>query len=143
MSLEENKAIMRSLVEAINTNNEALFLELLAPNVVDHYAPPGLPPGREGWNINRKIIRSAFPDGYWTEEALIAEGNLISGRFTLRGTHLGEFFGIPATGKQIVVANIHILRILDGKIVEHWGNGDDLGMLQQLGVVPMPQASEL
>lgn len=135
MSTETTKAITRRLVDAINTDNEAAFLDVLAPDVVDHYAPPGLPPGREGWNMNRKMFRTAFPDGHWHEEDLFAEGDRVVGRYILRGTHQGEFFGIPATGKAISVSNIHIMRIADGKIVEHWGHGDDMGMMQQLGAM--------
>jgi predicted ester cyclase len=122
--------------EGINGSNEAVFLDLLIPDVVDHYAPPGLPPGREGWNLNRKILRTAFPDGRWSEEDMIAEGNLIVGRYVFRGTHQSEFFGIPATGRQVTVPTIHVCRVENGKIIEHWGNGDDLGMLQQLGAIP-------
>lgn len=140
---EQNKAIARQLVAAINNSDEAAFLALLTPDVIDHYALPGLPPGREGWNLNRKILRAAFPDGCWHEEDLLAEGDRVVGRFTLRGTHLGEFMGIPPTGKPITVSNIHILRLVDGKIVEHWGHGDDMGMMQQLGALSMPEASGL
>ena len=77
MSTETNKAITRQLVDAINTDNEAAFLEVLVPDVVDHYSLPGLPPGREGWNMNRKILRAAFPDCYWQEEDLFAEGDRV------------------------------------------------------------------
>lgn len=137
MTTEANKTIARRFVEqGINQANEDVFLALLDPDVVDHYAPPGLPPGREGWNMNRKQFRSAFPDGRWEEQALVAEGDLVVGRYVMRGTHQGEFFGIAPTGKQVVVSNIHILRITRGTIVEHWGHGDDLGMLQQLGAAP-------
>ena len=135
MAAETNKTIVRQLVNALNTGNEAAFLELLAPDVVDHYAPPGLPPGREGWNMNRQLFRTAFPDGHWDEEALVAESDLVVGRYILRGTHQGEFFGVPATGKAISVSNIHIMRMADGKIVEHWGHGDDMGLMRQLGAM--------
>ena len=135
MSTETNKAITRRLLEAINTDNEAAFLAVLAPDVVDHYAPPGLPPGREGWNMNRKMFRTAFPDGHWHEEDLFAEGDRVVRRYILRGTHQGEFFGIPATGKAISVSNMHIMRLIDGKIVERWGHGDDMGMMRQLGAM--------
>lgn len=135
MSTETNKTIVRQFVDAINTGNEAAFLDLLAPAVVDHYAPAGLPPGSEGWNMNRKMFRTAFPDGHWDEEALVAEGDLVVGRYILRGTHQGEFFGIPATGKAISVSNIHIMRLADGQIVEHWGHGDDMGLMRQLGAM--------
>ncbi len=134
MSIETNKAIARRLVDAINTDNEAAFLDVLVPDVVDHYSLPGLPPGREGWNMNRKILRAAFPDAHWHEEDLVAEGDRVVGRYTLRGTHHGDFLGIPPSGNAITVSNIHIMRIVDGKIVEHWGHGDDMGMMRQLGV---------
>lgn len=136
MSTESSKTIARRLVDAINTDNEAAFLDVLVPDVVDHYSLPGLPPGREGWNMNRKILRTAFPDAHWREEDLFAEGDRVVGRYTLRGTHLGDFLGIPPTGNTITVSNIHILRIADGKIVEHWGHGDDMGMMRQLGAMP-------
>lgn len=135
MSIETNKTIARRLVDAINTNNEAAFLDVLVPDVVDHYSLPGLPPGREGWNMNRKILRTAFPDCHWYEEDLFAEGDRVVIRATLRGTHLGDFLGIPPTGNTITVPNIHIVRIADSKIVEHWGHGDDMGMMRQLGVM--------
>jgi steroid delta-isomerase-like uncharacterized protein len=135
MSMKMNKAITRRLLKAINTDNEAEFLDVLVPDVVDHYSLPGLPPGREGWNMNRKILRTAFPDCHWHEEDLFAEGDRAVGRYTMRGTHQGEFLGIPATGKSITVSNIHIMRIADGKIAEHWGHGDDMGMMRQLGVM--------
>jgi predicted ester cyclase len=140
MSSEQNKAIVRRFVEeGINQSNETVFLDLLAPDVVDHYAMPGLPPGREGWNLNRKLLRAAFPDAVWAEEDMIAEGDRVVGRYILRGTHQGEFLGIAPTGAKIVVSNIHMCRIKDGKIVEHWGHGDDLGMMQQLGALPAPE----
>lgn len=135
MATEMNKTITRRLVNPINTDNEAAFLDVLVPDVVDHYSLPGLPPGREGWNMNRKILRTAFPDAHWHEDAIVAEGDLVVGRYTLRGTHQGEFLGIPATGNSIMVSNIHIMRIADGKIVEHWGHGDDMGMMRQLGAM--------
>lgn len=135
MSTEANKAIARRVVDAINKDDEATFLDLLVPDVVDHYVLPGLPPGREGWNMNRKILRAAFPDACWHEEDLFAEGDRVVGRYTLRGTHRGEFLGISPTGHAIEVSNIHILRLVDGKVVEHWGHGDDMGLMRQLGAV--------
>ena len=120
MSTEANKTIVRRLLDAINTDNEAAFLDVLVPDVVDHYSLPGLPPGREGWNMNRKILRAAFPDCRWDEEDLFAEGDRVVGRYTLRGTHLGEFLGIPATGNAIIVSNIHIveteIKCLEGSV---------------------------
>jgi predicted ester cyclase len=81
---------------------------------------------------------TAFPDLHLTIEDLIAEGDKVVDRQTARGTHQGTFMGIPPTGKQITVTAMNISRIVGGKIVEHWVELDTLGMLQQLGVVPMP-----
>jgi predicted ester cyclase len=138
MSAEQNKVIMRRfLAEAINGADMAAFDELVAADVVDHYAPPGLPPGREGWKQNRLSFKAAFPDGRWEEADAIAEGDLVVMRTHFSGTHQGEFFGIPATGRRVAIGSIHICRFIDGLIVEHWGHGDDLGMLQQLGAMPV------
>jgi predicted ester cyclase len=143
MSIESNKAIVRRLVEeGINQANETIFLDLLDRDVVDHYAPPGLPPGREGWNMNRKMFRAAFPDARWAIEDIVAEGDLVAARATFTGTHRGEFFSISATSKRVTIQAMHICRLAGDKIVEHWGNGDDLGMLQQLGVIPPPEPVE-
>jgi predicted ester cyclase len=140
MSTEANKAIVRRLVEeGINGSNESVFLELLSPDVVDHQAQPGLPPGRAGWNLYRKLFRAAFPDGRWEIVGIVAEGDLVAARAAFTGTHQGEFFGIPATGRQVTVSAIYICRLAGGKIVERWANSDELGMLRQLGAIPAPE----
>ena len=81
------------------------------------------------------MIRTAFPDIRITAEDMVAEGDKVACRGTFSGTHKGEFMGIAATGKQINVGVIEILRIVGGKMVEHWNIVDNLGMMQQLGVV--------
>ena len=78
----------------------------------------------------------AFPDLHVTVEDLIAEGDKIVGRVTLTGTHQGELLGIPATGKKVAFSEIHIVRISNGKAVEHWEIADIMSMMQQLGVIP-------
>jgi predicted ester cyclase len=82
------------------------------------------------------MFRAAFPDGSMTIEDMIAEGEKVVTRKTYRGTHQGELLSIPPTGRHVSVGLIDIMRIVDGKVVEHWNVGDDLGMLQQLGVIP-------
>lgn len=79
---------------------------------------------------------SAFPDLHANIDMLVAEGDVVVGRMTTTGTHRGEFMGIAATGKQVSFTETHIVRIANGKAVEHWGNSDDLAMMQQIGVVP-------
>jgi steroid delta-isomerase-like uncharacterized protein len=143
MSTEQNKAIVRRFFEEVgNQGNLDLAGEIFAADVVDHTAPPGQAPGLEGVKHNLAIFRTAFPDVRLTIEELFAEGDRVVARYTARATQTGEFFGIPPTGKQVTVTGISLSRIANGKIVEQWGNQDDLGMLQQLGVVPPPgQAS--
>lgn len=83
---------------------------------------------------------AGFPRYELVTEDLIAEGDKVVLRFTLRATHLGEFMGIPATGKDISVPGVIIYRIAGGKIAQHWMQIDSVGMLQQLGVMPQPAA---
>ena len=139
MSVEENKAIDRRFTEELfNKGNLAVVDELVATNFVDHSGFPGVTPDREGYKQFATISRTALPDFHTTIEDIIAEGDKVVQRFTARGTHKGEFMGIPPTGKQVTVAGIAIHRITDGKIVENWVNMDMLGMMVQLGVVPPP-----
>jgi predicted ester cyclase len=140
MSTEANKTTVRRLVEeGINGSNETVFLDLLSPDIVDHSARPGLPPGRAGWNLFRKLFRAAFPDGSWTIADMVAEGDLVAARASFTGTHQGEFMGIPPTGRQVTVSAMYICRLAGDTIVERWAHSDELGMLQQLGVIPAPE----
>jgi predicted ester cyclase len=84
------------------------------------------------------MFRTAFPDLHGTIEDQIAEGDKVVMRMTYRGTHQGELMGIPATGKPVTMTFISINRIAEGKIAEGWVNFDALGMMQQLGVIPVP-----
>ena len=123
MSASDNKAIVRRYFEeGLNQKNRAVLDELLADETL------------------RQLVTSTqanpFPDLHRTVEDLIAEGDKVVARQTNRGTHLGDYMGIPATGKRVTFTAIAILRIADGKIVEHWINRDDLGILQQIGGLP-------
>jgi len=139
MSVEENKAIeLRFLEEVVNKGNLAVIDELVAANFIDHSALPGAAPDREGYKQFFAMTRTAFPDFHSTLEDMIAEGDKVVERFTVRGTHKGEFMGIAPTGKQVEVEGIAIHRLAGGKIVEDWFSMDMLGMMQQLGVVPAP-----
>ena len=123
MSASDNKAIVRRYFEeGLNQKNRAVLDELLADE-----------------NLRRLVTSTQanpFPDLHRTVEDLIAEGDKVVARQTNRGTHLGDFMGVPATGKRVTFTAIAILRIADGKIVEHWINRDDLGILQQIGGLP-------
>jgi steroid delta-isomerase-like uncharacterized protein len=136
---EANKALVRRFTnEVMNRGNLRVVDEIVAPNAVNHSSPPGFPAGTAGVKQMATMYRSAFPDVRITIEDLVAEGDRVAARWSATGTHRGELMGIPATGKRVTVTGIEINRIVDGKIVEHWESFDQLGMMQQLGVVPAP-----
>ena len=138
MSTEDNKALMRRFLEEVfNKQNLAAIDEFIAPNHVDHTLPPFLPTTPEGTKRAISMFLTAFPDVHLTVEDMIAEGDKVVTRYTSRGTQKGAFVGIPPTGKQMTVSSIVIARIADGKIAEEWGLDDQMGMLQQLGVIPV------
>lgn len=123
-------------MQMLNKGNLGVIDEVSSPSMVDHSAPPESPPGIEGAKQMIGMFRAAFPDMHVTTEDLIAEGDKVVCRVTFRGTHRGEFMGIAPTGKQVSVASIEINRIVAGKIVERWELVDQMGMMQQLGVIP-------
>jgi steroid delta-isomerase-like uncharacterized protein len=135
---ETNKAISRRVVEEIfNEGKLEVADELIAADFVGY--DPALPEpmrGPAGVKQQAEGYRAAFSDMRLTLEEEIAEGDRVVTRWTARGTHDGELFGIPATGKQVTVSGITIDRIVDGRIAETWTNWDTLGLLQQLGAVP-------
>jgi steroid delta-isomerase-like uncharacterized protein len=134
MSTDANKAIIRRHFEAIwNQGHLAVADEIVAPTYVSHFPLPGQPPGIAGFKYAVQLLRTSFPDLHLTIDDLIAEGDKVVARLTARGTHLATFRGIPATGQAVTWTGIRIFRIAEGKIVEHWANWDDLGLVQQLG----------
>jgi len=135
---DQNKAIVRRLFEeAFNKRNAGVINELLAANYVNHDFPAPAP-GAEGFRQVNALFLTAFPDMHVTFEEELAEGNMVITRGYFTGTHKGEFQGVPPTGKQIKVKYIDIWRVENGKLVENWVQMDQLGLLQQLGVVPTP-----
>ncbi len=138
---EKNVAAMHRVYEIINAGNLDGADEVLAANAISHEVPPDYPAGLEGWKAFWIDFRAAFPDLHISIEETIAEGDKVVCRCTMRGTHRGEFMGIPATGKQIEVTGVDVAHFAGGKGVEHWAFYDELGMMQQLGVVSAPGAS--
>ena len=137
MSTEDNKALVRRFVDEVQSaGNTGLIDEICSPEFVNHSAPPGTPTDREGI-----MFRRAFPDSYFSVDDMIAEGDKVATRKTFHGTHEGEFMGIPPSGRTVTMGLIDIVRISEGRVVEHWSMGDNLGMVRQLGVVPQPGES--
>ena len=140
MSTEQNKALIGRFIEEIfNRGNMSVVEALFAPDFVEHeQLPPGIPNNREGVKVLTSMLRSAFPDFKATIDDIVAEGDKVVIRMSWSGTQKGEFMGIPATGKRVSIGVIDIIRIADGKFVEHWGQMDSMGMMQQLGAIPAP-----
>ena len=137
MTAETNKIVMHRFLEFINTASEKLAQELISPDAIFHV--PGRPEpmrGPAGYLAIIGMMRGGFPDIQWTLEEMVAEGDKVAARFTMRGTHRGTFFGVPPTGKTIAVQAMNIYRLSGGQIVEEHGQPDMLGLLQQIGAVP-------
>jgi steroid delta-isomerase-like uncharacterized protein len=138
MSTEENKAIVcRFFDEGPSKGNLSIADELLSPDFVIHTPLPSSS-GIEGINEIITTCRAAFEHLNVTIEDMIAEGENVAARFTAHGIHKGDFMGLPATGRPITMTGIEIFRIKDGKICELWAEANLLGLMQQLGIFPVP-----
>ena len=137
-STEENKAQFRRMYEeGFNQGILDVTDELIAPECINHEAPPGVNNrGPESLRMVITMLRAAFPDLRFAIEELIAEGDIVAGRLTMNGTHQGALMGIPPTGRAVRQNHMHFVRLLDGKAIEHWGVRDDVGMMRQLGTFP-------
>src|SRR5215472_2086009 len=134
MSLEANKALVRHHIEeALNNKHLDVINETVAADFVDHTNPPDWPEGREGHRQIVALFHSAFPDFHYAIEHEVAEGDMVVIRGTYHFTHEGEFFGIAPTGKQVTTTGMHLFRIADNQLTEHWCNNDDLGPCGSLG----------
>lgn len=139
MSTQENKIIARRFYdEVLNKGNMSVADEILALDYLDHGAPPGAPPGPDGFRQFYAMVGSVFPDVHITIEDIIAEGDKVAVRLTVQGTQKGVFRGFAATGKHAKWTGIDIIRLAGGKMVERWSERDFLGMLQQVGAIPKP-----
>ena len=137
MTTENNKLTMQRFTEFINTASEKLAAELISPNAVFHVPGRSEPMrGPAGYLAIIEMMRGGFPDIQWTLEELIAEGDKIAARFTMRGTHQGTFLGVPPTGRKIEVKAMNFYRLSGGQFVEEHGQPDLLGVLQQIGAMP-------
>lgn len=135
MGLDDNKALAKQFIDVLWRQGR---LDRIDEIVADDYVDWSLGPQPAGRDVLAGFIagfRQAFPDMKYDLQDIFAENDHVVTRDTVRATHLADFMGIPATGKRVEVSAIHILRIADGKIVEHWGETNRLGMMQQLGVI--------
>ena len=122
MSMDAKAVVRRFNQEVIHEGNEAAFRALMAPDFVNHAAPPGTPNGPESmWNTFQNILRPALSGLRVTIHDQIAEGDKVTTRKTIAGTHTGPLMGTAATGREVAISVIDIVRVRDGRYVEHWG----------------------
>ena len=133
-----NKAIICRYVEATNAGELYAFDEFVDPDYVEHDPVQGQGPGREELKKAYVMFNTPFPDLEYIFEDVIAEGDMVIGRGVISGTHAGEFFGIPGTGKKLQWTGTRLFRLRNGQVTEGWINLDMLGLMQQMGVAPAP-----
>jgi steroid delta-isomerase-like uncharacterized protein len=139
MSTEENKAIARRWAEEVwSKGNVDLIYELVPPDYIDHdpAVPEGVVRGPDGVKHYIEEFREAFPDMRLTVEDQVAEGDKVLTRWTARGTHQGEFMGIPASGNRLEMGGMSLDSFSEGRFVESWESYDALGMMRQIGALP-------
>jgi steroid delta-isomerase-like uncharacterized protein len=138
MSEEQNKVIFRRYVEEVGNEGNLDLADEIFDRYLAHQSDGSvLERGPEDVKRFMGEFREGFPDFHSTIEDMVAEGDKVVTRWTMRGTHRGEFRGIAPTGKQIAVTGIGIFRFSpEGKVVESWDNFDQLGMMRQLGALP-------
>ena len=141
MSIEANKAVVRTYLELYASGDLALADRIIAPCFVDHTRPDDTP-GSEGVKRMVRVARTAFPDLSVTVERAIAEGDIVAFHFTLTGTHLGVIAGIAPTGKRVTIAGMDFVRVEDGQVTDVWSVQDSLGWLLQVGAVRLTRGEE-
>jgi predicted ester cyclase len=133
------EAFARERVEVLFNRGELDRIpEFVTEDYVNHEAWPGEDPGHAGFRLRMERLHAAVPDIHLEIQEIVAAGDLVAYRATLTGTHEGELLGIGPTNKAFRVQHMHMLRMRDGRACEHWATRDDLGMLQQLGIIPPP-----
>jgi predicted ester cyclase len=136
MLTDDNKALVQRFYEEIvNQKNLSALDQFVAPNAVNHTVPSGLPQA-PGQFLSMHL--NAFPDAKVTVQDLLADGDKVVALVNIHGTQHGAFRAVSPTGKSITVMGIHIFRIENGKVVEHWGLADRISALRQLGVATIP-----
>lgn len=133
--IKQNENIIKRYIEEVwNQGKLEVLDEIIDPSYINH--SPGAPnpiPGPEGLKPIIAGMRKAFPDLKFTIENMVITDEQVVIHCTMHGTHTGDLFGLPPTGRKVKVNQMQIERIKNGKIVEHWRQSDDLGMMRQLG----------
>ena len=137
MGMSENKAVYKRMIdEAFNAGDLGVIDEVVGADYVLHGAPPGLPQGPDAIRGTVTTFRTAFPDLAIELVELVAEGDKVSARSVMHGTHDGPLFGIPPTHRKVAVDGLTMVTVRDGHVQESWVKNDTLQLFQQLGVDP-------
>ena len=129
----ENKERQRAFVRVLQDQGRLDVVdEFVRPDFVDHSSPPGVPSGPDGVRAVLGMIRQAFPDHDATVVQMVAEGDLVATYKTFTGTHLGDFFGVTATGRRATIRVMDFVRYDAGAVAEHWNVVDVAGLMEQL-----------
>jgi steroid delta-isomerase-like uncharacterized protein len=131
----ENRALFQEFVNGMNNKDVSFVDRLVDLDFVDHDPAPGQAPGLQGIKDLMQMFFTAFPDLHVNVNRLVADEDTVAGAVTTEGTQDGDFMGIPKSGMKISITELHMMRIANGKMVEHWGVGDGMTMMQQLGVM--------
>ena len=141
MGTDQNKdAARRYYVRVLNDGDVDLLDELAVETYEEHDPVPGQGTGRQGLKDRVAILRDAFGQTF-TIEDVVAGGDRVVVRWTGRGTHSGEFMGIPPTGRSFTIEGIDVIRFENGRMAEHWHVVDQLALMQQLGLIPAPEST--
>ena len=138
--IDTKVAARRVLEEIFPANDLDALREAVSDQFVNHEAPPGTPPGLVGIAMYMTLLNQAFSDQRWEIHDVLADGDRVALRCTHSGVHTGEVFGLPATGRRFAYKQMHIVRILDGRAVEHWAVRDDASLMRQLTSSPQQPA---
>jgi predicted ester cyclase len=140
---EANKATVRRLIEEVQNRHDLARIDaFFAPNFINHLEAPDLSSELNAAERAKSVFRqlfTAFPDLHVTIHDQVAEGDRVVTHKSFHGTHQGPFMGVAPTGRQIEFAVIDILRLENDKVVEHWAVQDRLALMQQLGMLPVPE----
>lgn len=141
MSKEANLAALGKFADAVKTGNFDLLKEVVATSNIDHDPAPGQVQGPEGYRIYFRGLKKAFPDLNVALDTMMADEETIAFAYTMSGTQTGPLMGFKPKGKKMRIRGLQISKYKDGKMVERWGSTDELGMLQQLGILDQPKAA--
>jgi steroid delta-isomerase-like uncharacterized protein len=138
MSPVDNKTLNERWVQAFNDRDWAAEAAFRTGDYVAHMQGAPSPLNADGWTAFLGVFATAFPDGKIVVDGAISEGDTVASRWTMSGTHGGEFQGVPPTGRQVTMKGIDFSRVVEGKIAEHWAEFDVIGVMQQIGAIPAP-----